>query len=505
MEKQVTSNALKINSLNEMNRFIIIAILSGLFWSCSKTVPENAEKVDKLPAIFPENYQTTLPFNIAPINFRLEEADRIFVSIEGKKGKLENDFAGGKTDWPINDWHAFLEKNKGDSITFTVFGFQNEKWKEYKPFSYFVSPDPVDEYLIYRLISPGYQTWNKMGLYERQLSSFKEETILDNTIMPHSCMNCHTLASNNPDNMVFHIRENHSGTILIRNGKAQKLISKKETPFKSVSFPSWHPSEKYIAFSINKIRQVFPSKGSERAHAFDMGSDMVIYDVDKQEYFTSPLLYNEKAFEAFPCFSPDGKSLYFITAPAAPMPHELRNIQYSLCRIDFNPGTATLGEKVDTLISPAQTGKSLTMPRISPDGKNILLTFSNYGNFPAYNEEADLYMYNLQDSSITRLDALNSNQVESYHSWSSNGRWIVFSSRRMDGLYMNAYLAHIDENGNPDHPFLLPQRDPDFHKSFLLSFNLPEFAIKPVPVNAMQLEQVAKDSNTGKRSYETTH
>ncbi|WP_321348166.1 hypothetical protein [uncultured Draconibacterium sp.] len=489
-----------------MSKLLLVAILSFVFWSCSKPVPENAVETGILPTIFPETYETTIPYNIAPINFKVnEEADNIFVSIKGKSGKIEDTFSENKTNWGIKEWSELLAENKGDSISFSVYTLQNETWKKYKSFSYFVSPDPVDDYLFYRLITPGYQTWNKMGLYQRQLSSFEESTILDNKIMPHSCMNCHTLAANNPDNMVFHIRENNSGTVLIKDGKVQKLESKKETPFKSVSFPYWHPSAKYIAFSINKVRQVFPSEGSERAHAFDMGSDMVIYDVDKEEYFTSPLLYADEAFESFPCFSSDGRSLYFITAPAAPMPRELRNIQYSLCRIDFDPETATLGEKVDTLITPKMTGKSLTMPRISPDGKNILLTFSDYGNFPAYNEEADLYMYNVQDSSITRLDAINSNQVESYHSWSSNGRWLVFSSRRMDGLFMNTYFAHIDENGEFSKPFLLPQKDPEFHKSFLFSFNLPELSIKPIPVSALQIEKTAKQSESDKQKFDTTH
>lgn len=489
-----------------MSRLLLFAILSIVLWNCSQSVPENAVKTDKLPAIFPENYKTTIPFNIAPINFRVDEnCDNIFVSVKGKNSELKKAFSNNKTNWPIKEWAAFLEKNKGDSISFTVYTSENSIWTQFRSFSYFVSTDPIDDYLFYRLITPGYQSWNKMGLYQRQLSSFEQTTILDNTIMPHSCMNCHTLAANNPDNMVFHIRENNSGTFIIKDGTVKKLVSKKETPFKSVSFPYWHPSAKYIAFSINKVRQVFPTEGSERAHAFDMGSDMVIYDVDKEEYFTSPLLYAEDAFESFPCFSPDGRSLYFITAPAAPMPGELRNIQYSLCRIDFDPETATLGEKVDTLITPGMTGKSLTMPRISPDGKHIVLTFSDYGNFPAYNEEADLYLYNIADSTIEALDAVNSKQVESYHSWSSNGKWLVFSSRRMDGLFMNSYFSHVDENGNFDSPFLLPQQDPDFHKSFLFSFNLPELAIKPMPVSPQQIEKTAKGSKTDKRTFNTTH
>ncbi|MCY1722936.1 hypothetical protein OU798_21495 [Prolixibacteraceae bacterium Z1-6] len=490
--------------MNNLKLLFLIVLVAT--FGCTTNKPVDVTQTGKLPKIFPENYGTTIPCNIAPLNFRVEEdCDEIYVSIKGNNSSLEKGFKGGKSDWPKKDWATFLENNKGDSITFTIYAFENNNWMKYKPFRFFVSPDSIDEYLIYRLISPGYQTWNKMGLYQRQLSGFQEKTLLNNTIMPHSCMNCHSLAANNPDNMVFHIRENNSGTILIKDGVVKKLVSKKPTSFKSVSFPYWHPSAKYIAFSINKVRQVFPSFGTERAHAFDMESDMVIYDVEKSEYFTSPLLFAEDAFEAFPCFSPDGKTLYFVTAKAAPMPEEIQNIKYSLCSVSFDPEMATIGEKVDTLISSAFTGKSVTMPRISPDGKHIIVTQSNYGNFPAYNEEADLYMYNLQDSSYVLLDAINSNQVESYHSWSSNGRWLVFGSRRMDGLFMNAYIAYVDENGVPQKPFLLPQKDADFHKSFLFSFNIPEFAIKPVAVSPYLIEKVAKKSEDGKAIFETTH
>lgn len=490
--------------MNKLKLFIFAA--SCFFGACSVHAPENAVQTGELPSIFPDYYGTTIPFNIAPLNFKLkDDAEQLFVSIKGQHNKLEQNFDGNKTDWSIDKWAEFLSANKGDSIFVTVYVQTGKKWQACKPIGFFVSPDPVDDYLIYRLIEPGYQSWNKMGIYQRQLSSFEQTTILDNKIMAHSCMNCHTLSANNPENMVFHIRGNNSGTIIIKDGKVKKLESKKPTDFKSVSFPSWHPSGKYIAFSINKIRQLFPSVGTERAHGFDMGSDMVVYNTETEEYFTSPLIYSEKAYEAFPCFSPDGKSLYFISAPAVPMPEQLRTIQYSLCRIDFDPETSKLGEKVDTLLSPATTEKSLTMPRISPDGKYILLTMSYYGNFPAYNQEADLYLYQIGDSTLTRLDAVNSDQVESYHSWSSNGRWIVFSSRRLDGLFMNSYIAHIDENGHTDKPFLLPQQDADFYEHFLFSFNLPEFSIAKVPATPNQIEKAAKNKFEEKPKLDTTH
>ncbi len=484
----------------------ILSAILGLLWACSAVGPQNATPIGELPDIFPAYYETTIPFNIAPLNFKLNlEADQFYAELTGPGSKLSKTFTSNKINWNVDEWSNFLSENKGDSIQLRLSIFVNGTWKSYLPINYFVSPDPIDDYLFYRQIDPGYQSWNKMGIYQRQLSSFDESTILDNKIMAHSCMNCHTLSANNPENMLLHIRGNDSGTILIKDGKARKLASKKPTEFKSVSFPSWHPGNRYIAFSINKIRQMFPSAGTERAHAFDMGSDMVIYDTEKEEYFTSPVLYSEDAFEAFPCFSPDGKSLYYISAPAAPMPQELRNIQYSLCRVDFDAKTGSLGEKAYTLISPSRTGKSLTMPRISPDGNFILLTMSDYGNFPAYNEEADLYLYNTRDSSLRKLDEINSDQVESYHSWSSNGRWIVFSSRRMDGLFMNAYFAHIDANGKADRPFLLPQKDPDFQESFLFSFNLPEFSIAKIPVSPNEIERAAKKATGIPTKIETTH
>jgi Tol biopolymer transport system component len=253
------------------------------------------------------------------------------------------------------------------------------------------------------------------------------------------------------------------------------------------------------------VRQLFPASGQERAHAFDGESDMVIYDVDKNEFFTSPLLFSKEAYESSPCFSPDGKTLYFITAPAVPMPREEKNIRYSLCSIGFDAATAKFGTNVDTLISARKLQKSVAFPRISPDGKHILVTLTDHGNFPAYNKDADLYMYHLADATLEKLNVLNSPDVESYHSWSSTGRWIVFSSRRLDGLYMNCYLAHVDEKGNPQKPILLPQEDADFYKNFLFSFNLPEFAVKKVDFDRYEFEKVAKQTAGSQVSFDNYH
>ena len=91
------------------------------------------------------------------------------------------------------------------------------------------------------------------------------------------------------------------------------------------------------------------------------------------------------------------------------------------------------------------------------------------------------------------LVEVNSDDVESYHSWSSNSRWFVFSSRRIDGLYTRPYIAYVDEDGKVGKPFLLPQKDAGFYQSFMKSFNIPEFITGKVKVRGRVLAIKAKE------------
>ena len=62
-----------------------------------------------------------------------------------------------------------------------------------------------------------------------------------------------------------------------------------------------------------------------------------------------------------------------------------------------------------------------------------------------------------------------------------NSHWIVFTSRRGDGLYSRLYLAAIDDKGRAHKPFLLPQRQPRaYDERSLYSFNTPDFTQRKV-------------------------
>jgi hypothetical protein len=97
------------------------------------------------------------------------------------------------------------------------------------------------------------------------------------------------------------------------------------------------------------------------------------------------------------------------------------------------------------------------------------------------------------DISIVRpLKELNSSDTESYHTWSSNSRWLVFSSRRDDGVYTRPFFAHVNADGKFDKPFELPKADPDFHRQFMKCYNIPEFMRGPVSIAPQTFADVLK-------------
>ena len=118
------------------------------------------------------------------------------------------------------------------------------------------------------------------------------------------------------------------------------------------------------------------------------------------------------------------------------------------------------------------------------------MTMQDYGCFPIWHKETDLWILDLETNNSDRMN-LNSDYTDSYHSWSSNGKWIVFSSKRDDGLTARPYIAYIGDNGQSAKPFLLPAEDPDFYDRFIKSYNVPEFSDIEIRLNPGKLRRIS--------------
>jgi hypothetical protein len=473
--------------------YVLLAIIP-VFASCTGAAPEGKRSAET-PAIFPDYAGSVIPPNIAPLRFALTgPAAEAYAVFEAGNQRLTVKARKGSFRIPAASWKKLLAEATGKHLTVAVTAREEGgEWISYAPFNLHVANEPIDPYIAYRLIDPGYELWNRMGIYQRNLANYTETPIIENKMSEKNCINCHSFCMQNPDKMLFHMRATYSGTLLIDGARIEKLNTQTKQTLSPVVYPSWHPSGRFVAFSVNQTKQGYHHNDPNRVEVFDEASDVVVYDVEKHEIRTTGSLFAPGAFETFPTFSPDGKTLYFCSAPARPMPQAFKEVKYSLCSISFDPASGTFGSVVDTLYRAAEGGKSASFPRVSPDGKYLLYTLSGYGNFSIWHKDADLYMLDLAEGTNRPMDVLNSPDAESYHSWSSNSRWIVFSSRRIDGLYTRPFLAYINDEGKASKPFLLPQKETDFYHRLMKSYNIPEFITGKVRTPARRLALKAKN------------
>ena len=440
-----------------------------------------------LPKIYPDYVGVTIPVGIAPLNFNAAggDIDLMDVVVRGEKGG-ELHVQGQFADFDIDEWHQLTKQNRGARLTFTVCTKHDGQWQQYNDFTVTVSNYPLDEWgLTYRRIAPGYEVYSKMGLYQRNLSSFREYAIIENTQVPGMCVNCHSSAQTDPSHFVFHVRGDHGATLFQIDGQRELLKAKNDLLGGSMVYPYWHPSKQYCAFSTNQTRQGFHVVRDERIEVFDLSSDVFVYHPATHEILTDSLLQTKDWSENSPVFSADGRWLYYMTCLQRDYPADYKKEQYNLCRIAFDPQTGAFGNEVDTVFNAVKMGKSLTWPRPSYDGRYILFTLQDYGYFSVWHNESDQWLLDLKSGETRPISEINSQQADSYHNWSANSRWIVFTSRRGDGYYTRLYLASVDDNGRFSKPFLLPQRNPwDYYNSSIYSFNTPDFTTSKVVFDA---------------------
>jgi Tol biopolymer transport system component len=230
---------------------------------------------------------------------------------------------------------------------------------------------------------------------------------------------------------------------------------------------------------------------------YDESSDIILYAPDKHEILLDSILASKDGLENYPVFSPNGKTLYYCAAQRVDsIWKNYQQVKYNICRIDFDPQEGRFVGTPDTIVHARQAGKSANMPRVSYDGRFLLYTVCDYGCFPVWHPEADLWITDLQSGEAYPLTEANSHDAESFHNWSLNSRWIVFTSRRDDGLYTNLYFAHVSVDGKVSKAFRLPQRNPkEFDEETVCSFNTPDFASGPVTISRQQLYQKIMSSD----------
>lgn len=535
------------------------ATVLQLITSCtSPSVPTSFTESQVLPTIYPDYIGVTVPVNIAPLHFHID-ADSTATDFVTR-------FTAGSEQWTLGseDVRPGLKKwqqmkaaalDTDGSITIEVFTCKSGTWQRSKPFSITVSKDSIDPYISYRLISPSYVTYEDLTLNQRCLETFEENLIYGNMINTDEengqCINCHHSQWYNPKRIQFHVRQYLGGTIIAYDGKLQKINLKTDSTLSAGVYPTWHPTKPWIVYSTNNTGQSFHTRDVQKIEVQDTKSNLIFYNLETNE--VTPITRDTTDFDCFPFWSPDGKYIYYVSChwekrDTVNMDFELikyyKEVQYNLYRKPFNEQTQTFGPR-ELIYDAVARNRSVTLPRVSPDGRWLMFTEGQFGVFHIWHNTADLYLMDLaqaqpveptpvtiyspnslpesvlppQANNVVRetiadslreeqglrsplpthirpITELNSPDVESWHCWSSNGAWVIFSTRRTDGNFTRPFIAHHDGNGHFTRPFELPQDDPQYHRQFMRSYNIPEFLSGPVTIRPQEFAALIKKDAT---------
>ncbi|MFB3894470.1 MAG: TolB family protein [Phycisphaerae bacterium] len=469
-------------------------------------IPSRYSERHAPPRIRPDYSGIIIPPNIAPLNFIVEEpAAAVRARITGQDGgRIDIAGDGAKVIIPPSAWKELLRRNRGKQIAADVYVKEADgRWTKFDSILNTVSQDAVDSHLVYRLVNPSIHNWGDLGLYQRNLETFDEREIIHRQKIQNGCVNCHVFLNNNPDTFFFHVRSEGGpyagGMVLVRDGKAVKVDTRTKFNPSPTAYSSWHPSGRIVASSVNRIKLFTHGAGPELRDQLDLCSNLVTIDMGTMQISPMRPAVDPMNLDTFPAWSPDGKFLYYCNSRAQwPNPQTTnafpgmvyRDIMYDLMRISYDIDKGTWGQ-AEIVLSHQQAGKSILEPRISPDGRYAMLSLCEYGNVAVFQPGCTLYLLDLQSRELRRMSKeVSTGECDSWHCWSSSGRWFVFASKRGDGMVSRPYLAYFDRDGREHKAFLVPQEDPAYYDSYLKSCNLPELVTGPVTISERELVRV---------------
>lgn len=361
------------------------------------------------------------------------------------------------------------------------------------------SSDPVDGVLFYREVQPPFESavedLSRVRWRCGAISNPAPSVVLSN---PAVCGNCHSFSLDGRwMGMDFDYKGNKSAYAIVpvqgrMTIQADQLIRwdtcESPEPFTTTGFASQvSPNGRYVVTSIKELFVSIPIYTI--AHSlifFPTKGILAVYDREQRTIRALPGADNPAFVHCNPVWSPDGRQIVFARTDAvdAPAPQKSfilnerdgwaflrahKDYCYDLYAVPFNEGRGGTPQPVR---GASRNGMSNFFPKYSPDGRWIV--YCQAKKYLFLQPDSQLYIVPAEGGEARRLRC-NLAGMNSWHSWSPNSRWLVFTSNAFSP-YTQLFMTHIDQQGNSTPPVALPQMTaPDW------AANVPEFIPRGAP------------------------
>ncbi len=428
-------------------------------------------------------------------------------------------------------WERIKSLSKGRTITATVVGVSSAKPTETLSrgsVKFSVSTDAVGAPIFYRDVPLPFRhvlknidsiCW-RMG----EVSSYRPRVLLTGMKV---CGNCHSFT---PDGKTIAMDVDYGsdkGSYVIAPVQPQAILSKDTL----ISWSDYRREEKELTFGL--LSQIAPdgryvvSTVKDRSvfapvedlfysqRFFPVAGILVVYDRQTKQFFPLKGADDRRYVQSNPVWSPDGKTILFarnesytlagLKDPSSAVVERDevteffeggKKFRYDIYRIDFNEGR---GGTPAPLPGASGNGMSNYFPRFSPDGRWIV--FCQSDSFMLLRPDSTLYILPATGGTPRKMRCNFPGKMNSWHSWSPNGRWLVFASKA-NGPFTQLWLTHIDAQGN-DSPAVVLEHFTAADRAA----NIPEF-VNVKPEQFQEIRQEFADYYTYYRigvGYEQRH
>lgn len=451
---------------------------------------------------------TLFPPEIVAPNFRWEDATPAVTRWQVSFGDAQPaSFTTTEAQWRPTAavWDDMKQRSTGAPMTVSITG-QNATGDalSFAGTTIRTSTDPVGDAIFYREVplpfidavqDPSRIRW-RFGSID---SPDRPPIVLDNLPV---CGNCHSFSQDGSKLGLDVDYGNDKGGYAILSVEQDMLLNDEkiitwsdykredgEATFGLLSQVS--PDGRYVISTV-KDRAVFvATPGIEYSQLFfPIKGILVVYDTKTGVYQPLPGADDPAYVQSNPTWSPDGQHVVFARAKVYEKPsianansilldqHDVPEFiednepfKFDLYRVPFNEGR---GGKAEPIAGASHNGRSNFFAKYSPDGKWIVFTQAE--DYMLLMPDSELFIIPAEGGDARRLQA-NTPNMNSWHSFSSNGKWLVFSSK-VFSPYTQLFLTHIDEQGRSTPPVVLDQfTEPD------RAANIPEFV--PIPANSI--------------------